>query len=298
MSLYAIPGLMTAPTAPNSARRLRMPLEGKLSVVVWQDDEGNLPIGIRIVRAAAENTTEVLLNDPEGLRVLPRRNGDRYDYLLQINRAEDTLPVGDLLLWVMVPQQPRMVFSLYVPVLDIAPVVVSRPSNTSIAQDQLSGIKDLLVGDTLVTVTFPRELSSTPGWALPSVINTNAEAADIPVIFATVAGYSRSALTVSLSSPIQQTGLKLAWMVATSPVIAGDNQLGQFLIPAGSTVCSYSFSSPFAQTPAVFGSLQAIYSGQVVGVTSIIQNPTPNGFSVVLSSQAQGNLLFNWQARV
>lgn len=299
MSLYALPGLMTAPEAPKSQRRLAMPMNGILSAVVWESVDSNTPISVRVVRLRPNHTYEILLDDPSGRRVLPlRMRGDRYAYTVKLMQSVDNLPCGDLELWVKVGESENMVFSLHVPE---RVHLISRPSANApaaVTSDVIWGSVDIPETTQLFTFSLPRQLAAQPVWANAELVDTLEDAEEVQVIFSTIIGYDRNSMQVIFSSPIPRAGYKLSYELRTVLTTNNPNlQLGQTLIPQGTTTQDIFYTNRMSGPPALEGVLQSVSGQEAPALSYTLTGVTDEKFTLTLTSPTPTNLLLNWQAR-
>lgn len=298
MSLYAIPGLMTSPTTPKAARHVTMSAGGGVRLVIWQSSASHFPVSVRLARRAPLGTYDIVFADFTGANVLRERTGAGYNYVFHLTPADVVLPAGDLEIWVATPENKRQVFYLSVPDIVVQDNRAARPAVTETPAENEFGLFDLPPGASSVRVNFPRALNVSPTWSMVSIMDSQTNPADAQVIIPSVSGYDSTGLNVVFSSAIPRVGLKLAWSVATKLAPTGTNQFGQFSIPAGAQSYNLSFSTAFATAPVVFLTPQTTYNGQAGVMGYSLQQVTSTGFTVTLTSPAEGNFLFNWQARV
>ncbi len=298
MSLYAIPGLMTSTTTPKASRHVTMSAGGIVNVVVWQSAASHFPVSVRIARRAPLGTYDIVFADYAGVHILRERTGAGFNYVFRLTPADVVLPAGDLEIWVATPENKRQVFYLSVPDVVVQDNRVALSSVTETPAENEFGLFDLPSGVSTVRINFPRMLNTSPTWAMVSIMDSQSNPVDAQVIIPSVSGYDRAGLNIVFSSAIPRVGLKLAWSVATKLAPAGINQFGQFSIPAGAQSYNLSFSTAFATAPVVFLTPQTTYNGQAGIMGYSLQQVTSTGFTVALTSPAEGNFLFNWQARV
>jgi hypothetical protein len=304
-SQYAIPGFMTPPTAPKSSNRLQTDYDGTIRAVVHSSSTGSEPVHVRIVKLVPGNKFDVLVDDPLGVTLFRQRDPysgvvDRWDYLWYYDALSPRLPYGDLQLWVDAPKRPRMIYSLFVPKLELttqpALETATEDNPQSIMESQW-GTAEVPVDTATLTIPFNEMFSVVPTLVLVS-LSAPLGAETVEVVATTVAGYNQSELTVALSSPLSISGYRLSWYarIAQAQTQSDNNQSGQTLVPIGEVTLTIPFRTQAPGIPAVFGTVQAASDYQDLGVLSfVITNVTVDGFTVVFSSPQDIPMLFNWE---
>jgi hypothetical protein len=299
MSIYAIPGLMTAPVSPKSDGRFRVSPDGALDAEVYWSNSRSANVGFSLIRRLPGGEVLTLVDDPKGLQLLRVRDGEGCSYRWKVTPGAYSFPAGDLELWVKTPEDPRKVFSVFVdtPTVQTSAgltFVYARPREEEVA----FGLFDLPLDAETVTVPIAPTLSVAPVWFMLSVVDTEVNPVTVYVILPTVVGYSTSSLQVALSSRVPKLGLKLSWRVSTTLQESGNLQRGTFQIPPNTASADINFAQAFASTPMMLGTKQsgAVTPGE--SIDFVFQNVTTAGFRVALSSAVHAGFTLSWQASV
>jgi len=304
-SQFSIPGLMTPPTMPKSSNRLQTDYDGVIRAVVHSSSTGSEPVHVQVMKLVPGNQYDRLVNDPFGTTLLRQRDLrsggiEHWDYTWYYDALSPRLPYGDLQVWVDAAKQPRKIYSLFVPKLEVTGALALAADEVLESQQLVEsqwGNIDLPVNTAVLSIPFQYTFDVMPNVILVSLISPSG-LGTAEVASAMVAGYDRSGLTVALSSPISISGYKISWYASAAPtqLQSINNQRGQFLVAPGQTSVTIPFRVTAPGIPSVFGTMQATSNSQSMGLlTYVITDVTAAGFTVIFSAAQAVPFLFNWE---
>ncbi len=306
-TLYAIPGLMTAPTAPKAANRLEALPGGTVYAVLHRSTRGNDRVCLRVIKPALEGKFEHLIYDPLGTTLLRYRKSDSlWEYVWLYDSLSARLPAGDLQVWIDVPRQSRKVYSLSIPeqIVDSPPRAEGRAGPDIVdpesPTEQQWGSAAIAASTPVLDVVFPSRFVNVPNVVLVS-LTAPADLSTIEVVALVVSGVSETGFQVALTSPLSISGYQVSWSASYAPSSQQTitNQSGQVLVPDGAVGVSVSYRLPAPSIPIVVGSVQALtVVNQVQVLTHIIHSVTTTGFQVLFSPSSPDDFFFNWEMHV